>query len=148
MKKDMLLDLLDDVEVYSDEYPDEFDELTDSDFELGRDLTFSVNEYKRTVTVVEYGHKFDGHELILKRYPWVDSVWLEVFSKRFLCPNKVVVTVKCHKDDDFDPEIGKAIAVRRLNRIIINNREAAVRVFERYIKNQMEHPAAKKQLKK
>ena len=132
---------------YFDDMYDMYDDEYDFCDEAERDLTFSVNKEKRTVTVIEFGHKYDGHELIMKRYPWVDFAWLE-FSKRFLCPNKVVVTVKCHEDDEFNPKTGKAKAVHRLNRIIMNNREAAVRVFERYIKNQMEHPAAKKQITK
>ena len=102
----------------------------------------NVNEKKRCVTVFQYGHDFDGIDLIMKRYPWADEKWL--FSKeQFQLPEKITATAKCHKEDEFDPEAGEMIAMKKLNRIIRRKKEQVVEAFERYIARQMANPAAK-----
>lgn len=104
-------------------------------------LKFNVNG--RYTTVVENGHMFDGIELILKRYPWVDYEWL-MEQERFLEPDRIVAVVYCHDDDKFDVNEGKAAAMKKLNRKVMVQRESIVNQFEVYIRNQMMSPATKK----
>ena len=133
---DMVDDLLYDVDY--DEYDDENE---------GRELiirhTGPMDGYKGITVVIEEGHAVDGVRLLLKRYPWVDADWL-ITNQRFRCPDKVVAKVKCHVEDDYDENVGEKLAVQRLNRTIVRNREAAVKIFEDYIRNILKNPAAKK----
>lgn len=106
-----------------------------------RDVQVFVNG--AYTTAVENGHLLDGISLILKRYPWVDMDWL-LESKKFFGPDKIVAKVKCHKDDTYDEATGRSEAIKKLNHLIIINREKIVKDFESYIRKQMECPASKK----
>ncbi|MDU7686016.1 MAG: hypothetical protein E7K14_01675 [Bacillota bacterium] len=103
-------------------------------------LKFSVNG--RYTTIVEDGHLFDGIELILKRYPWVDYGWLTE-QTRFLGEDRMVAVVQCHEDDEYDCNKGKEAAMKKLNRKIMVQRESLVSQFEAYIRVQMASPATK-----
>lgn len=97
----------------------------------------------RTVAV-EYNHAFDGMELIIERYPWVDVDWL-MTQKKFMGNDKLVAIVKCHKDDKPSEIVGRHEAIKKLNKAILVQREKIVEKFEEYIKNQVNNPAAKNQ---
>lgn len=103
-------------------------------------LKFNVNG--RHTTVIEDGHMFDGIDLIQKRYPWVDWEWLEEQGK-FLGEDRIVAVAHCHKDDVPDLDEGKRVAMKKLNRKIMVQRESIVSLFEAYIRNQMNSPATK-----
>ena len=123
-------------EFLNDDYDEEYDE---------REVSFLMNGIY--TTAVEKDHMFDGVQLILKRYLWVDMDWLTDNFKRFAVPDTVSAVVKCHECDTYSEEQGRNKALAKLNRQIVKNREWAVSQFEKYISNQMAHPCAKKIIK-
>ena len=127
---------------FEDEFLD--DEYLDDDYEE-RDVSFLLNGIY--TTAVEKDHMFDGVKLIMKRYPWVDSDWLADNFKKFAVSDTVSAVVKCHECDTYSEESGRNKALAKLNRQIVKNREWSVSQFEKYIRNQMEHPCAKKIIK-
>ena len=126
---------------FEDEILDDYDEEYEE-----REVNFIVNAPR--ITAIESGHAFDGAQLIMKRYPWVDPDWLADNFKRFAVADEVKVIVKCTDGDTFSEEEGRRQALKKLNQKIINHREWAVTEFEKYIKNQMAHPCAKKKVTK
>lgn len=86
--------------------------------------------YAGIVTVIEYGHKYDGIHKILKQFPWVDADWLST-KKKYFCPDKVVGQAVCHPKDRFDKNTGLGLAYDRLHAKVHGNSCGAVKVFKR-----------------
>ena len=105
--------------------------------------SFKIYQYKDITKAEEAGHALDGIELIKKRYPFVDENWLKN-NKRFYVKDKVTADVRCHEEDVQNDDIGRREAVDKLNRKIRVQREAAVKLFEAFLANQVKSPATKK----
>ena len=101
-----------------------------------------INRNGKYTTAVETGHLIDGINLILKRYPWVDVDWL-LDNDKYYVKDCVVAVVSCHEEDVPNEATGDAEAMKKLNRMVMQQREAAVKAFERYISKQMCNPATK-----
>ena len=124
-------------------FSEEFEKMADDILLAESELEFYVNG--DFTTAVETGHAYDGINLILRRYPWVDAMWLRN-DRRFISEDKIVAIVKRHEDDEYDEQKGKREAMRKLSRKVILNREKIVARFEEYIARQMKNPAAKKRV--
>lgn len=92
-------------------------------------------EQNGMMTAFQYGHRFDGIDAILKKYPWVCPQWL-MEKRRFHCPDKVVATMVCHPEDIFDKKEGERLVLKRLNKTIEGNRKGAAKVFEQHMRKQ------------
>lgn len=131
-------------DIYEDDDVDYYD---DEVVCVRRPVRFIVQKPKDgkqgKVIAVEYDHRCDGMDLILRRYPWAD---IDFICEKgiFSCPDKVIGIANCHPDDEFNEEKGKEIALSKLNKNIVRNRENAVTRFEKYILKQVSNPAAKK----
>jgi len=101
-----------------------------------------INQNGMVTTAIEDGHELDGMNLILKRYPWVDPDWL-LMQRRYLVKDRVVAVTRCHEDDVYDAEVGRNTAMMKLNRMVMTQRESAVKLFEQFIRKQMDSPASK-----
>ena len=133
------------LELFLEDELEDYEEMLDEMYaEEEREL--KIHQQGEKTVAVEYGHEYDGIQLIMKRYPWVNLDWL-IENGKFHVNDKVVAIVKCHKDDEYNEKVGREEAVKKLNKMILNQREKAVEKFEKYIKKQVENPAAKKKMK-
>lgn len=90
-------------------------------------------QVNRDLTVAyEFGHAFDGIYKIAAKYPWVDIDWL-LSKKQFHMNDKVVAMTKCHPLDEYNEDVGRDVALRKLNRNIKSQRDKVVKNFEKYI---------------
>ena len=95
-----------------------------------------------TTVAIEGGHMYDGIELIINRYPWVDIDWL-VKRDDFYVEDEVKAIVRRHEDDEYNESVANREVMSKLNKKIMQQREKTVELFEKYIIKRMQNPAAK-----
>lgn len=146
MYRHFIRDNYDDCDNYYDYDDDDICFETDCCY-YGDTNNLKIFENNDKTIAVETGHKLDGINLVLKRYPWVNPVWI-LRMKEFYMNDKMVAIVKLADGDICDESIGHEMALAKLNRMCVVQRENVVKRFEEYIKQRLDNPATKKDMSK
>lgn len=89
------------------------------------EIKYIVNEEKRTVVAVAIGCERDALDEILKSdytakvllaINFGDMNNVPIIDKELILPDKFIGVAHCHPEDEFDFEVGKKIATRKLHK--------------------------------
>jgi hypothetical protein len=75
-------------------------------------IKYFVNEEERKVVAVLENTRWDAYNKICKMTR--DTDFCVVASEKYMMPSEFRVVVQCDERDEFDPEIGKKIAKKRI----------------------------------
>lgn len=89
-------------------------------------VKYTIDETKRVVVAEMTGCEMDVHHRLKKRINGLMDI--TSVSSKSIISKSYRATAKCHPDDTFDPEVGKAIAK---NRLLNKYNEACIKACKR-----------------
>lgn len=102
---------------------------------MGR-IKFNVNEKKKTVTAYILNTEWDAWDEMRGwlGYPY-ENACVDVY--RFAMPKKFIGSAKCNECDTWDEELGKKLALERVERSYYNAKSAAILEAMRRMTNEL-----------